>query len=404
MTRIIDLKEIPHLTTQGQQTLSEKFTSVDAFLLYASKLQPNDYNSDLSSDILALEHYLCDRAKSSIIPGDVLFETIENRVHVLPTGFSSLDDTLLAGGLWQGHVTELCGQSCVGKTHFCHLATSTALLRGEHVVYIDTTNSFSIQKITRWLSNMSPNQLDSSYHSPLLDRLSLFRPHDVFELLSILHGIASDLSASPTKRSTPQLLILDSVSAVLGPVVGSNRHSHGIAMVYAVGRILRWLARDCNIAVLVTNHATRIYISNSNSNNNINPSSDFSFDNNYLTNQSFNDRLPKPSSKFKPALGDMWRSQVNVRVLIASSEDLQGRGGGKGITDRIWREDKDSDEQKVERGGGNARRWIGSRGIDERTGETFIAQLTSSSLTVLGGLLEYRINSSGYFDALSSEK
>jgi hypothetical protein len=73
----------------------------------------------------------------------------------------------------------------------------------------------------------------------------------VFGLQGAERARASGLSSSPAVT----LLVVDSPAAVIAPVLGGgNQHSQGHALMMAVARMLRSLARRFNVAVLTTNH------------------------------------------------------------------------------------------------------------------------------------------------------
>jgi hypothetical protein len=122
-----------------------------------------------------------------------------------------------------------------------------------------------------------------------LDNISVVRPHSVHALISCLDELSRQLARGPVARC---LLIIDSVSAVLASVVGAQMHTQGgragapgvgrgqkvrtvqakveapaqlpprrpaihapgQVLVGAVGSMLRHIAAEFSIAVLITNH------------------------------------------------------------------------------------------------------------------------------------------------------
>lgn len=72
---------------------------------------------------------------------------------VLPTGCKTLD-TLLRGGVREGHLTELCGDSGSGKTQLCMTAAAVTAARAEGVVYIDTGTAVSAARLQKILNSI----------------------------------------------------------------------------------------------------------------------------------------------------------------------------------------------------------------------------------------------------------
>ncbi len=58
-------------------------------------------------------------------------------------------DELLQGGAREGQVLELVGEPGSGKTQMCMMLTAMTASRGERVVYVDTNNSFSGERLAR---------------------------------------------------------------------------------------------------------------------------------------------------------------------------------------------------------------------------------------------------------------
>ena len=64
----------------------------------------------------------------------------------VPTGCGALD-ALLGGGVMFDSLTEVMGRSSTGKTQLCFTAAVAVAERGERVLYLDTTNSFSAKRL-----------------------------------------------------------------------------------------------------------------------------------------------------------------------------------------------------------------------------------------------------------------
>ncbi|XP_031247554.1 DNA repair protein RAD51 homolog 4 isoform X2 [Pistacia vera] len=177
---------------------------------------------------------------------ELLEDSLQNK-QVLSTGFEGVD-LLLQGGLREGQLTELVGPSSSGKTQFClQTAANVAVKNMGYVAYLDTGNSFSPQRIAHFVGQISEsafNQMDrGEYRVPLL--------------------------------------IVDSISSLISPVLGGSG-SQGRALMISAGFLLKKLAHEYNLAVLVTNHT-----------------------------------VGGEGGLAKPALGESWKSVPHVRLFLS---------------------------------------------------------------------------------------
>ncbi|XAR60535.1 ATP diphosphatase [Bertholletia excelsa] len=171
------------------------------------------------------------------VNGMELLEDAQNNKHFLSTGCESIDN-LLQGGLREGYLTELVGPSSSGKTQ---------------------VNQKSLETV--------------------LKGIICYSVFDIFMLLDVLHQLNSNFSSETGGQV--QLLVVDSISSLLTPVLG-GRGSHGRALMVSTGSLLKKMAHEHNIAVLVTNHMVSGEGGNS-----------------------------------KPALGESWKSVPHVRIQLS---------------------------------------------------------------------------------------
>ncbi|BBH04865.1 homolog of RAD51 D [Prunus dulcis] len=176
---------------------------------------------------------------------ELLDDALHNK-HVLSTGCEGID-LLLGGGLREGQLTELVGPSSCGKTQVCLLAASNVATKHMgNVVYLDTGNSFSPQRIAQFVGHITGRAFDELQ-----------------------------------KGGQVRMLIVDSISSLITPILG-NSGSQGRALMISAGYMLKKLAHEHNVAVLVTNHTVG------------------------------GERgIPKP------ALGQTWKSIPHVRLLLS---------------------------------------------------------------------------------------
>ncbi|KAL4610387.1 hypothetical protein ACB092_08G047300 [Castanea dentata] len=155
--------------------------------------------------------------------GIELLEDAQRNKHVLSTGCEGID-LLLHGGLRVGQLTELVGPSSSGKTQVCLLAASNVAKKHiGSVVYLDTGNSFSPQRVTQFICQHSDPAIDQAKHRTL-----------------------QKMQGGDCKV---QLLIVDSVSSMVTPILGGSG-SQGHALMISAGYLLKKLAHEHNIAVL----------------------------------------------------------------------------------------------------------------------------------------------------------
>ncbi|CAN1230769.1 DNA repair protein RAD51 homolog 4 [Linum grandiflorum] len=174
-------------------------------------------------------------------------------------------DSFLHGGLRVGQLTELVGQSSSGKTQFClRFAASVAKInRRSSVVYIDTGNSFSSRRIEQFVRDSSFNQERTDIVQRAMSRILCHSVFDIFSLFDTLHQFELKLRS--------QLMLVHRVE--------------GRALMTSLGFLLKKLAHEHNIAVLVTNHMVGA----------------------------------GEGGSLKPALGESWKSIPHVRLMLSRS-------------------------------------------------------------------------------------
>ncbi|XVF46467.1 hypothetical protein PTKIN_Ptkin03bG0028700 [Pterospermum kingtungense] len=158
-----------------------------------------------------------------------LLEDAKRNKHLLPTGIEGID-LLLGGGVRVGQLTELVGPSSSGKTQVC-LQTASNVARNYTVLYLDTGNSFSPQRIAHFLgktnelvSAQAKDQILQKVMSNILCR-SVF---DIFAMFDVLHQLQYRLLYQDRGGGCQmRLLIVDSISYLIAPVLGGTS-SQGI--------------------------------------------------------------------------------------------------------------------------------------------------------------------------------
>ncbi|GAQ77799.1 DNA repair protein RAD51 [Klebsormidium nitens] len=230
--------------------------------------------------------------------GATLFERLTTSTTLVSTGCPSIDD-VIGGGLRPGTITELVGTSASGKTQLCLQAAAAAALElRASVAFIDTSNSFSAHRLAQIVTGLHGKDKFVEHKQELRNvarRVLCFKAFDIYTALRLLDDLLVHMDGAESKRGGDgnqgdffqklQLLILDSASAIISPVLG-GAHTQGHALMVSLSGLLRQIALKHNIAVLVTNHT-----------------------------------VSGEGGRPKPALGESWKSVPSVRLALAREDE-----------------------------------------------------------------------------------
>ncbi|XP_011089831.1 DNA repair protein RAD51 homolog 4 isoform X2 [Sesamum indicum] len=209
-----------------------------------------------------------------------LLEDAQLNKRILSTGCERID-LLLQGGLRVGHVTELAGPSSSGKTQVClKVASHVARKYSGTVMYFDSGNSFSPKRIVQFLTQESDpaNTEVDEIVQRVMSSIVCYSIFDIFTLLDMLHQLMNNLKSEI--GCNVRMLIIDSLSSLIAPVLGGGG-AHGHALMVTAGFLLKELAHEHNLSIVVTNHM-----------------------------------VAGEAGSSKPALGDSWKSIPHVRLLL----------------------------------------------------------------------------------------
>ncbi|XP_057955717.1 DNA repair protein RAD51 homolog 4 isoform X11 [Malania oleifera] len=217
--------------------------------------------------------------------GMELFEDTQRNKIVLSTGCEGID-LLLHGGFHKGHVTELVGPSSSGKTQVCLQAASTVAkdyVGG--VAFLDTGNSFSAKRVACLIGqtlDLDPDLKEAKHKivQKVMSGILCYSVFDIFAMLDVLHQLESNLKCRAGDNEL-HLLIIDSISSLITTVLGGSG-PHGHALMVSAGYLLKKLAHEHNISVVVTNHM-----------------------------------VGGEGGVLKPALGESWKCIPHVRLLLS---------------------------------------------------------------------------------------
>ncbi|XP_026183792.1 DNA repair protein RAD51 homolog 4 [Mastacembelus armatus] len=204
--------------------------------------------------LFAIRRVLLAQHTAFPVSGADLYEELLSSTAILSTGNPSLDK-LLDSGLYTGEITELSGGPGSGKSQVCFgVAVHISYHLKQSVIYIDTTGGLTASRLLKMLQTETSNREEQM---EALQRIRIFRLFDVLSLLDCLYSLRSGgLQQASVGGGSVKAVIVDSVSAVISPLLG-GKQNEGMSLMIQVAGVLKTMAKDFNVAALVTNHVTR---------------------------------------------------------------------------------------------------------------------------------------------------
>ncbi|KAG9341437.1 hypothetical protein JZ751_019246 [Albula glossodonta] len=203
--------------------------------------------------LVAVRRVLLAQHTAFPVSGADLYEELLSSTAILSTGNASLDK-LLDSGLYTGELTELAGAPGSGKTQVCFgVAVNLSSVLKQSVLYIDSSGGLSA---TRLLQLIKARTRSMEEQMEALQRIQVAHAFDVYALLECLHSLRSGAFQQVSGVGTLKAVIVDSVTAVLSHILG-GKQTEGMSLMMQVAGELKTIAKDLNVAVLVTNHVTR---------------------------------------------------------------------------------------------------------------------------------------------------
>ncbi|KAI9354091.1 P-loop containing nucleoside triphosphate hydrolase protein [Zopfochytrium polystomum] len=248
-------------------------------------------NTDL--DRLTIDRMRMLVAKRNSCPSLSAVEALaaEKKTRKLLTSGCPGIDVLLGHGLKSGDIVEFAGPPSTGKSQLAFFATVAALATRPTgtVLFVDSCGSFSPDRLQHMFSESDrfTRHRESMTPSGLFSRLRCVECFDSFEFIGILYSLQHLLAAKESDFfKNLMLIVIDSIGALLSPVVGDGR---GQAVVETVGRMLKMISVVHGAPIMTVNYA--------------------------VTNFSRKNELSRP--KQKPALGHAW-AEVPTTTLFFS--------------------------------------------------------------------------------------
>ncbi|XP_051972888.1 DNA repair protein RAD51 homolog 4 isoform X2 [Xyrauchen texanus] len=204
--------------------------------------------------LVAVRRVLLAQYTAFPVSGADLYEELLSSTAILSTGSPSLDK-LLDSGLYTGEITELTGSPGSGKTQVClSVAVNISHQLKQSVFYIDTNGGICANRLLQMLQTKTSNMEEQM---EALQKIKVFRVFDVYSLLSSLQHLRSNgLQKASIGGGSVKVLMVDSVSAVLSSMLG-GKQNEGMSLLMQVAGELKMIAKDLNLAILVTNHVTK---------------------------------------------------------------------------------------------------------------------------------------------------
>ncbi|TMS13831.1 DNA repair protein RAD51-like protein 4 [Larimichthys crocea] len=204
--------------------------------------------------LFAIRRVLLAQHTAFPVSGADLYEELLSSTAIISTGNPSLDK-VLDSGLYTGEITELSGGPGSGKSQVCFgVAVHISYQLKQSVIFIDTTGGLTARRLLQMLQTETSN---TEEQMEALQRIHIFRLFDVYSLLDCLHSLRSGrLQQASVGGGSVKAVIVDSVSAVIAPLLG-GKQNEGMSLMIQVAGTLKTMAKDFNVAALVTNHVTR---------------------------------------------------------------------------------------------------------------------------------------------------
>ncbi|XP_025194832.1 DNA repair protein RAD51 homolog 4 [Melanaphis sacchari] len=219
-------------------------------------------------EITKLKDCMTVKCSSPLVNG---YELYLNRTvsSFIQTGIIKLDN-ILDGGLFAGNIYELCGPSACGKTQICFsILLNLIISTKKDIVYIDTKNKFSVNRIKQMLKNKCKTNNEIK---DILNKIHVYSILNIYNLITCLHCL---------KEKSEPIIIIDSLPALYLSFIGFDKND-GLSYINHICSVLKYLCNK-NATIMVTNLAVK--------------NCDF-------------------TNNFKPAIGKYWFHIPNTRLMI----------------------------------------------------------------------------------------
>ncbi|KAI8053034.1 P-loop containing nucleoside triphosphate hydrolase protein [Syncephalis plumigaleata] len=265
-------------------------------------------------DVLVIdEKTLCNKTKLSVSTVEHLYELLLDSLNVsmdnaamlatstanticasrrLSTGCTSID-RLLGGGLLPGHIVELFGLAGSGKTQIAHNVVAQGIIALHTMEQNNVNHSALLRTLlaSQWTKHEDCNAA--------LKRVSIFSCNTIYEVFDTFE----QLGIFSHSNKSPYLLVIDSVSAVLSPLL-SNHSRQGHALMLELAYTLSDIAHRHSSRILILNTAVRQVPEDEDNGNNQEGA------------MATSTQTTSSAPLFKPALGASWQYTPHTRIYM----------------------------------------------------------------------------------------
>lgn len=133
---------------------------------------------------------------------------------------------------------------------------TAAATTGAQVLYIDTLSSFSPSRLVE-IFRKNPAFAGRDDLEQVLSKVRCIQAHDIFQVTDVVETLLRDLEDEGSQNRATRLLIIDSVASVVTPVLTGGAGGGpfmGHSLMTSLVRVLKCLAVEHDVAVLLTNH------------------------------------------------------------------------------------------------------------------------------------------------------
>jgi len=186
-------------------------------------------------------------------------------------------DKMIGGGLKTGYVYEVYGYSGCGKTQLCLSSAAVCLSKAGFVVYIDTKGDFCADRFTEILKTKCGIGVGDQISDCLLEKMKLCTATSSDQLLDAVAQV------NQLDVSIINLLVIDNISLPLMPLILNDEFNAGVCRGSRISQMLHQLSVKKHCAVLIVSNLRGV---------------------------------TGEDTRMVPALGIVWNSVANVRILL----------------------------------------------------------------------------------------
>lgn len=203
-----------------------------------------------------------------------------------------------------GNIYELCGNVGSGKTQICMTVAVNVCNshREQTVLYVDTKNDVSGSRILEMVENRVSDAAENA--GDLMNRIKICRVSRADELLSLLHKMADDFRVDGRRTLGLRLIVIDSLPRPFFRFLGSDGSERQV-LLNNLAAVLRFVAAECHVAVLVTNLVT-------------------SWTADHANDEEEGERVAE-THRQTPALGKYWAHIPETRIAVKKIENSRDR-------------------------------------------------------------------------------